>query len=342
MIIPVFKPSINRKDMDSVLSCMVSDDIGPGSVSAQFVKAVSEYLGLPGGTAYREQSKALETALDVLHLDPGSRVLLSPLSPGYYIQTLLTRGFTPVYADVDPSTGCMDGPSIEQALQTFAPAASLLYHPLGAADEDEALRSAGLPVIEDITTTFGVGRDGVKAGGDAKYLVVSLEEDGIITTAGGSILLSASKNLISDFKKQNAETVRSSSMTNLNAALGVVQIRQVDAFLAKRREIREVFMKSVMKTKHRSLPAAETDDMVPYSFPVVLKAGVQNVIRYAAKHDVRVVPAFDGCAQSRYSSDDCSCPNAEALRLRCVLFPLYPRLAGQSIQLIARVLSTLP
>ncbi len=329
--------------MDSVLSCMVSDDIGPGSISKQFVKTVADYLGVAGGVAYREQAKAVGTALDVLDLEGGSRVLLSPLSPGYYVTILLERGLQPVYADIDPATGSMEPSSLQQALETFKPSAVLLWYPLGATPESrEILLSAGLPMIEDITTAFGGASGDSMTGSQAKYLVVTLEEDGIITTAGGSLLLSASRALISDFKKQTVQNERSSSMTNLNAALGVVQIKQVDTFLAKRREIRDVFMKSIMKTKHRPVPAAEDEHMVPYSFPVVLKSGVQNVIRYAAKQGIRVVQAFEGCAQSRYPVENCMCPQAEALSLRCVLFPLYPMLPGQSVQLIAKVLSTLP
>lgn len=328
--------------MDSVLTCMVSDDIGPGSISKQFVKAVAEYLGVPGGIAFRDQSGALALALDSLNLESGGNVLLSPLSPGYYVHLLQQRGLQPVYADVDPSTGCMTTEAVEHALASYHPAAALVWHPLGAVPDTDPLYEAGIPVVEDISTSFGADGAEGKVGAAAKYLVITLEEDGIITTAGGSLLFSSIRAIFSDFKKQTADTARSSSMTNLNAALGIVQIRQVEGFLRKRREIRELFLKSVMKTRHRAIPAAESPTMVPYGFPVVLKSGVQNVIRYAAKHGVRVVPAFDGCALARYAPEDTDCPNAEALRLRCVLFPLYPRLSGQSVQLIAKVLSTLP
>jgi len=342
MIIPVFKPSINRKDMDSVLSCMVSDDIGPGSVSRQFIKSVAEYLHVSGGLAFREQSKALEIAVEALDLSPGSRVLLSPLSPGYYISVLQKHGLEPIYSDVDPSTGCLDSSAYERTIEAWKPSAVLLRYPLGAMPDSRFFCSAGIPVIEDVTTVFGAGSDEEKAGSEARYCILTLEEDGIITTAGGSALLSSSRNLISTFKKQTANFERSIIMTNLNAALGIVQIKQVKTFIAKRREIQDVFLKSVMKTKHRTIPALEEGDMVPYSFPVVLTAGVQKVIRYAAKHGIHVIPAFGGCAESCYPVESCACPNAEALRLRSVLFPLYPRLSGQNVKLIAKVLSTLP
>ena len=328
--------------MDSVLSCMVSDEIGPGTLSTQFVKAVAEYMGIAGGLAFREQSRALGAALDVLGLEPGSLVVLSPLSPAYYVTVLLERELEPVYADVDPFTGCLDPSGFEKLRAVREPAAVLLRYPLGSVPDTEAFHACGIPVIEDISTAFGVDLNGAKAGSSSKYVILSLEEDGIITTAGGSLFMSSSRGILSEVKKQAADKTRSIIMTNLNAALGIVQIKQVDAFLAKRREIREVFVKSVMKTKHKTIMAEEERDMGPYSFPVLLKSGVQNTIRYAAKHGIRVIPAFESCAGSVYPLETCECPNAEVFRLRCVLFPLYPRLGGQNIQLVSRVLSTLP
>lgn len=342
MIVPVFKPSINRKDMDSVLSCMVSDEIGPGVITTQFAKSLAEYMKVPGALVFREQGKALELALDSLSLEPGRKILLSPLSPGWYLELLHQRQLVPVYADVDASTACLGAEALATLQKEGDFGAVLLHYPLGMIPQAEAFRETGVPVVEDITTVFGAGGEDKRVGTSASYAVMSLEEDGIITAAGGSAFFSSSRGILGDCKKQSEKNNRSSAMTNMNAALGMVQIRQVDDFLKKRREIYDVFLKSIMKTKHRSLTGGVEVEGVPYSFPVVLKSGVQNTLKYAAKHNIRVVPAFEGCALSLFQDDRRPCPQAEALYLRSVLFPLYPRLAGQSIQLISKVLSTLP
>ena len=50
MTVPVFKPSIRRKEMDAVLTCMVNDNLWPGQLSEQFVKEAASYIGAAGGS----------------------------------------------------------------------------------------------------------------------------------------------------------------------------------------------------------------------------------------------------------------------------------------------------
>ncbi len=92
MAVPVFKPFIRRKEMNAVLTCMVSEKIGPGPISKEFVHDVCDYLDVPGGYALRDPAKALSLAIESLSIEKGSNVVLPVLSPLYYLSVLKELG----------------------------------------------------------------------------------------------------------------------------------------------------------------------------------------------------------------------------------------------------------
>jgi perosamine synthetase len=108
MLLPIFKPYIRRADMDSVLSCLISDEIGSGDISKELIIELGEFLNLTNGYLFRDYYRAISIALDLLELKSGSRVLLSPLSPGVYIDVFRDKGIIPIFVDVDSETALMD------------------------------------------------------------------------------------------------------------------------------------------------------------------------------------------------------------------------------------------
>ena len=79
MAIFLFKPTIRRKDMDNVLSCMVGDLIGPGRYAHDFITALVHYLKVSGGVALASYYSSLMLAFDVLKLEAGDKVIISAL-----------------------------------------------------------------------------------------------------------------------------------------------------------------------------------------------------------------------------------------------------------------------
>ena len=73
MSIPVFRTYIRRKDMDTVLNCLVTDSVGPGEYLDRFQKSARESFGFDFGFALRSPLAALGLALDSLALSEGRR-----------------------------------------------------------------------------------------------------------------------------------------------------------------------------------------------------------------------------------------------------------------------------
>ena len=349
--------------MDSVLTCLVTDDLGPGDRSLQLIAAVADYVGVAGGIALRERRRALIIALSQLELPRGSRVVLDPLAPAFYHQAILEAGMEPFYVDAAGDHGCLNAGLIESA----GAAAVICRTVLGHVPDLESIAAAGIPIIEDITEGVGANTGERRVGTYGRFAIVGMEPDGIITAGGGTVLLATSRQDRS-LLRQLADALPSDSMLpDMNAALGLTQIRELELFIARRAEFASVFARAIARGRH-AVPMQPGDaENVHFTFPVLLSGPASEVIQYARKKGVDAELAFAGSVLARHGEShrpatedgggdrpaadtaggangipEAEFPVARGLLLRCVRFPLYPALSSAEAGVIERVLSTLP
>ncbi len=340
-MIPVFKPSIRRKDMDGVLTCLISDSIGFGERAREFLSLLSGYTGAEGAFGFRDYSKAVGFALDALGLEEGSRIVISPLSPFFYFDEIVSRGFEVLYADVNAEDGCINPEEIEK-LREYDPSAVLLHFPLGYIPDLEQIKTFELPLVLDVSSALGGAYNGAPFSSYGDILILNLEPEGIITAGGGAVVLPAKKGYASRMQKDAKKMPVSSFITDISASLGIIQFNQKEMFLEKREAVQEVFYSSLMKGRHKTLAKTGDNPVIPFSFPVLLEGHVQDVRQYARKKGIMTEMAFEDSSLIRYQIERFPCPRAVSIAKRCMLFPLYPSLSRKNIELISKVLSTLP
>lgn len=330
--------------MNSVLSCMVSDQLGPGVRLNEFTSELARRLEGASAIAVREYERAIALTFDSLGLGSGDRLLISPLAPAVYADVLLARGIEPVFCDVDESTGMLDPDMAERIVGEVSPKAILLDCPLGATDSLDRFRQLEVPIVEDASHGLGAGDTSPTIGTIGRYTILSLEPEAVFTTGGGAAVVARGRTGRAALKKALESLRPTALLPDMNAALGLAQIRSLDNYIARRREVADLFRRSAMRGRHRSLAGPESS--VPFAFPVLLDGAAKDVIGYARKKDVEVVWAFAESVMAIADSwNACTAevfPNASALLLRCVLFPLYPTLTRSDVERISRVLSTLP
>jgi dTDP-4-amino-4,6-dideoxygalactose transaminase len=348
MAISVFKPSIRRKEMDAVLQCLVSDSIGPGEVAKELVTGLSKYLSTSGGVALREYPRAITSSLKALGLAPDTGVAISALSPGFYLDAIREAELTPYLVDVNSDTACIDADSLETLIRKNSGKEKgnikvlLLHYPLGFVPDVHRILDTDLILIEDITQSLGANTGEKKVGAFGKYTILGLEADGIITAGGGAVVLCGNKRDQGELNKIAGGLAKGCYLSNMNAALGNVQTAIIEQLLESRKEIAGYFSRSLQKVRHRGLVQPGEAENVWYSFPVFLDGGMKEISDYAWKKTIRTIPAFQGSAVEKSGDDLSSFPNANNLLLRCILFPLYPTLGKKNVELISRVLSSLP
>jgi perosamine synthetase len=341
MAISLFKPTIRRKDMDNVLSCMVSDQLGPGRYSHDFITALVHYLKSAGGVALTSYYSSLLLALEVVKLKPGDQVIISPLSPSLYLDVLEAKKLKPLFIDVDPDSAVIATEKLSD--NRFKQAKSILLHyTLGFVPHIAEIKQYGIPLIEDISQGLGAQWEDMLCGSVGDVTVLSLDQNNIITTGSGGVVLVKNKQDFHYLKRVLEISPEYPLLSDVNAAIGLAQLKQITAFLEIRREIAEIFSKALMRSEHATLIQKHTASNVHYSFPVIVSQSMLEVRKYAKKQQIETHVAFNESVITRHDEIYNGFANAKTLLLRCVLFPLYPSLGKKNVEEISKVLTVLP
>lgn len=341
MAVPIFRPTVKRRDMGSVLTCIVSDQLGPGEVSRDLVTRAAHLLGMAGGATLCNTYLALSVALEALGLAPSDGVILSALAPALFLRVIRDRGLHPLVADVDAVSGSIDAEEASRIAQSGAKAI-IVTHGLGIMSDVESLRGLGIAVIEDASQGLG-GKLGERlCGGAGDMCLLSLEPQHIITCGGGALLLARGKQAVGAIRRIVESSPLYSQLADMNAALGISQLAALDRFVLARRELAQAFLQSLMRSRHAPLTQKVEAENVLSSFPVVLADGMKDARAYALKRGVETIPAFAESAAAIDEQLTETCPRARSLMLRCLLFPLYPMLAKRDVESISKVLASLP
>ncbi|OQX28525.1 MAG: hypothetical protein B0D92_08410 [Spirochaeta sp. LUC14_002_19_P3] len=321
----------------------MSDLIGPAAISNDLTAAIANEYHFAGGSAFREYLRAIEVAVDTLELREKDKVMLSPLAPAAYGKVLLSRGIIPVLADVRESDACLDTElAMEKAREDIK--AIFIHAPAGQVPDMKPFYELGIPVIIDIGEALGARESDSLLGHKADLIILPMETDSIATTGGGTLVLAHTQKHLKALQSITAALTPDTRLPDLNASLGIIQWQELASSLESRNTIRSTFEQSLKKGQHRTLmnPKPELVQSAPYSFPAVLGGGMNEVRRYAGKNGVETLPAFSRRIIEMLPEAAEQCPRAQSLMLSTILFPLYPTLGSKNIQLIMKVLSTLP
>jgi perosamine synthetase len=261
--IPIARPSFSSQEERAVVEVLRSGWVSQGPRVAEFEQRFAEYIGATQGVAVSSCTTALHLALLAAGIKPGDEVLCPSLSFIATANSIVYAGATPVFVDIDRSTYNMDPASIECSI-TPRTRAILVVHQIGLpsplAEICDVASSHGLIVIEDAACAIGSEYKGRRIGlPHTSMACFSFHPRKILTTGEGGMITTADDELAARLRKlrQHAMTVsdlvrHSSSqvvmesydevgynyrMTDLQAAIGLVQLERLNEMLARRRQL---------------------------------------------------------------------------------------------------------
>ncbi|WP_447972454.1 DegT/DnrJ/EryC1/StrS family aminotransferase [Nitrospira sp. Kam-Ns4a] len=239
--IPHSRPTLGPEEARAVAAVVRSGQLAQGPRVEQFEQGLAAFLGLRGGVALSSGSAALEAALLALGVESGDEVVL----PSYTCAALwlaVTRvGALPRVVDIDLATFAIDPAEVSQAL-TSRTRAILVPHPFGLPADLTALQDLGVPLIEDCAQTLGAVERGRAVGTVGVMTVCSFYATKLLCTGEGGMLLSNDPAVLERVRalRDYDEAPRldpaawNRKMTELQAALGLVQLGQLRGFLEQR------------------------------------------------------------------------------------------------------------
>ena len=260
-MIPVSRPSISELEVslvtDAVRSTWVSS-IGP--YLDQFEHMFADFCGVKHAVAVSNGTVGLHLALVALGVGAGDEVIIPDLTFVATANVVRIAGAVPVFAEVCRSTYCIDPDSIRRSLtpKTKAIMPVHLYgHPANMPIILEIARERGLSVIEDAAESHGASIGPTRTGAFGHCGVFSFYGNKIITTGEGGAVTTNDDELnlrlrhlrdhamSKDIRYWHTDVGFNYRMTNLQAALGVAQLKQVDQFLTARGEILERYRRNL-------------------------------------------------------------------------------------------------
>ena len=362
-MIPTFRPTIRRADMDAVLTRLAEDSIGAGSLSREFSQTVAKYVGKRNGVSIRSYGRALTAVFNALGLPLGSRVGLSVLAPVAVYRVLQRIGLVPVPIDTQKRLPVLPSP-LDFDYQSLELAAIFVDSRLGYVADIEHLGQLRIPMVEDISEGLGGNTGNVKVGSVGEMTIVGLEAEHIVTAGGGATIITNNTRRIAAITNEVSHTFGEPPLPDMNAALGITQMKQLERFIERRKEIASRFERTVQRGRYTVPLQAGDGENVFLCFPVLVDSSPREVEKYARSHGVDVVRAFsdtvltvlreptdsdtdkqetDGVDESNVTPTiGRSFPNALSLASRIVLFPSFPTLTGADQEQIERVLATMP
>ena len=239
----------------SIAGGLAFDRYGGTEVDA-YEREFAAFAGCAAATAVSSGTAAIHSALAALHLEPGSEVICPPITDPGSIAPVLMQQCIPVFADTAPESFNVSAPEVE-AVWSEHTAAVIAAHIMGEAVDMAPLaalaRERGVPLIEDCAQAHGAGYRGQPVGslGDAGAFSLmggkhhtAGGQGGMVVSDDAALILEA-KRFADRGKPFGAEATEAGSlflglnyrMTELEAAIGRVQLRKLPRIVARRRRI---------------------------------------------------------------------------------------------------------
>lgn len=268
--IPISEPSIEGNELAYVTDCVKSGWVSSlGQYIGKFEQGFADFCQVPYGVSVFNGTVALHLALVALGIGPGDEVIVPSLTFVATMNAVLYTGATPIFVDSERESWNMDPADVVLKI-TPRTKAIIIVHLYGhPAKMDELMKIAkkhNLAVIEDAAESHGAEYKGKKVGSFGDAGCFSFYGNKIITTGEGGIVVTSNQELADKmhFLKDHAMSTERKyyhpllgfnyRMTNLQAALGVAQLEQIKQFLARKREIAEIYESILGDIKCIALP----------------------------------------------------------------------------------------
>lgn len=357
--IPYGRQCLDENDISAVVAVLKSDYLTQGPAVKAFESALSEYTGAGYAVVFSSGTAALHAAYFAAGIRPGDEIITSPITFVATANACLYSAAVPVFADVEPDTGNMDVLKIEKKITEHTKLLVPVHYSGHSVDLQAVSDLAGkynILVIEDACHAFGAEYKGQKIGNCAysDMTVLSFHPVKHITTGeGGAVLTNKPeyfKRLLmfrshgisredfvnephGDWYYEMRSIGFNYRMTDIQAALGMSQLKKLDRFVERRREIADIYSGEFKDNPHFDIPPERDYASSSYHlYPVRLKDSCKDKKREIFKRlrdegigvQVHYIPVYLHPYYNELGYRKGLCPVAEDFYCREISIPVYP------------------
>ncbi|CAN5776714.1 DegT/DnrJ/EryC1/StrS family aminotransferase [soil metagenome] len=367
--IPVALPEMGEPEIAAVAEVIRSRWVTQGPRVEAFENAMVEFTGASAGVAVSSCTTALHLALLQAGVRPGDEVIVPSMSFIATANSVVHAGGIPVFAEVDPHTFNLDPVDCSERI-TKRTRALLLVHQLGLPADIEVFRKTAaehnLTLIEDAACAIGSSLNGVRIGGHGNIACFSFHPRKLVTTGDGGMIMTPEPDMADNLRRlrQHGMSIRDTErhqadivlreeylevaynyrLTDIQAAIGLVQLGRLDEQISKRQERARWYSEALGGEEGVSTP------FVPDNVGWNVQTYAVRLDRYDREGRDRVMQSMltagistrpgvmTAHREPAYADNDVALPISESASDCSLVLPMYSELTQASIE---RVVSAL-
>lgn len=353
-MIPYGRQIIDDDDIQAVVDVLKSDYLTTGPKIAEFEQSVSDYVGAKYAVAVSNGTAALHAACFAAGIGEGDEVITTPITFAASANCVLYCGGKPVFADIDPQTYNIDAEDIKRKI-TARTKAVIPVHLAGQPCDMDAIHKIAeeyhLMVIEDGAHALGSVYKGKKIGALSDMTTFSFHPVKPITTGEGGMVVTDDEELYQRlvlFRShgitrdaslltedggpwfyQQLELGYNYRITDIQCALGCSQMKKLQRFIGRRRELAARYDEALKDCPHLLLPYQLPQTESGYHLYIIQvtdcdrRQVFEELRAKGVGVNVHYIPVYYHPYYREHGYGDVCCPHAEQLYQRMMSIPLH-------------------
>ncbi|WP_421925795.1 UDP-4-amino-4,6-dideoxy-N-acetyl-beta-L-altrosamine transaminase [Lysinibacillus capsici] len=354
---------IDEDDIQIVIETLRSPFLTQGPKIQQFEQAIANYVGAQYAVAFCNGTAALHAACYAADISEGDEVITSPITFAASANCVRYMGGTVVFADIDANTYNINPEEIRKKITQNTKAIIPVDFTGQPADMDiimDIAREHNLVVIEDGAHSLGAEYKGKKVGTQADMTMFSFHPVKPITTAEGGIIVTNNKEYyrkLQLFRSHGIEQTDFSAeqggwyyemtdlgynyrMTDLQAALGLSQMKKIDTFIQQRREIAAFYTETFQGIEGIIVPQQLKGTNSGWHLYMLQLEGISRKFVFEQMRffnigvHVHYIPVYWHPYYQQLGYERGICPIAEKWYEKALTLPIHPKITVEDLSII--------
>lgn len=352
---------IDDADIKAVTRVLESDWITQGTKVDEFESKVAEYCGAKYAVAVSSGTAALHAACAVAGISRGDEAITTPVTFAATANAIVYCGGKPLFADIREDTLNINPEEVKKKLSHKTKAilpVDFAGHPADLNEVKAIAKEKGLIVIEDACHAFGAEYYGKKVGSLADMTIFSFHPVKSITTGEGGMILTDNKQYYEKLKIfRHHGIIRGNTnqglwyyqierpgynlrITDFQCALGISQLKKLDSFVKRRREIAAIYSQAFSEMRELVTPLEKENVRAAYHIYVIqlrtelLKAGRKKIFEALRAENIGVNVHYmplhlHPFYRREFGYERGDYPRAERYYERAITLPLFPKMSDE-------------
>jgi dTDP-4-amino-4,6-dideoxygalactose transaminase len=360
-VIPVQRPTLGPEELAAVAQVFDSRWLGMGVVTQEFEQRLQEFLGARYVIAVNTGTAALHLALAALELHPGDEVIVPSLTFVSSVQAILAVGARPVFCEVKEDTLTVDVDDVVRRVTAKTKAIMPVHYGGLVCEMDELLpfaRERKIWLVEDAAHAFGSTYQGRKVGTLGPVTCFSFDPIKNITCGEGGAIATDEEDLARRLLPMRNVGIQKDAwrrqggaqnwayevatpgyryhLSNLNAAIGLAQLKRFAVFKARKQSIVRRYDEALRDAGGLRLLSRTLDEVFPFFYVVrVLERRRDALIEFLKEKGIGTgVHYIPNHLQPLFADLRVSLPTTERLFDEIVTLPLYYEMTDTDVETV--------